>query len=550
MRVQLTISLILVITLLTLVGCSTKNIGDNVTPGRQVSDFSINVLDSSYYGGASVQNFQLETKDYGNDVVVSIQAEGASDLKALYFDLSYDANNYRPLNAEPSYDLNNRSDMLTLSVLKDRGTVHYGQVLANPDWRVGFTGNGEVATVMFRKEATPALRAISTVSVLPLSAAPLTFDGTNLDWYYAWQGDYDQNGETNASDLTPLGLHFGETGFSDTSAAFMIDGDANGEINASDITPIGLNFGHSALGGYNVYHSLDIADYPASNGAPNGAGAALLENVAFSSATGNKATDRLAFTSDATSAPANSYFWVRATDPETSGEGTPSNYVGGNPAEQPVLALTNPPAGGDGTSGNPYVADTSTDYVFSLTDPSDGDVSTDANTTYTVSDVAAGSIAAGSSTLNIEDAYTGTFHVTAVYNGKPNRNDTTIYMTVGTPAAGIDIYPDPADTDWSGVTGDGSSGTPYVMHVDGGFNDDYSTEFSLKADDDTTTHGESGNDIPVGDLTWAINPPFLVTWVTDGTFQANLFTSNYVFAQDVSMNESNHLYVISQSLPN
>lgn len=546
MRVQHTLSILLIFTLLSLLGCSTKNVGDDINPDRQVSEFGLNVLDDSYYGDAGVQDFRLETTDYGDDVVVSIHAEGASGLKALFFDLSYDAERYRPLHARPSDELDNADDMIKLSVFKERGTVHYGQIVTNPDWRTGLTGNSEVARVLFRKEATPVLRATSSVSNFDRSAAPLTLVGTDLNWFYAWQGDYDQNGETNSADLVPIAANFGAVGpFAENSIEFMVDGDGNGEINASDITPIGLNYFNDALGGYNVYHSLDFADVPESNTDDNGA-ATLLENVAFASATGGPPTDRKAFTSDASGAPANSYFWVRATDVAASGEGTPSNWVGGDPSNLPVLALTNPPVGGDGTSGNPFVADTVTDYVFSLTDPVDGDVSTDAATTYTISNPAAGTIAGGSSTLNIEDAFTGTFNVTAMYDGKPSRSDTTVYMTVGGgPTAVIEIYPDPADTDWGGVVGDGTSSVPYIVSEPGGFNDDLSTEFSLLADDDPATTGPSGNDIPVGDLTWAIEPPFLVIWITDGTFAATMFTSNYIFAQDTEMNESNHLYVVT-----
>ncbi len=138
-----------------------------------------------------------------------------------------------------------------------------------------------------------------------------------------------------------------------------------------------------------------------------------------------------------------------------------------------------------------------------------------------------------------------------MYDGKPSRSDTTVYMTVGGSPASIEIYPDPGDADWGGVAGAGTSGDPYVVSEGGGFNDPPAggLQFSLLADDDPGTTGPSGNDIPVGDLTWAIDPPFLVTWISPGTFEATMFTSNYIFAQDSGMNESNHLYVVTQSLP-
>jgi hypothetical protein len=61
-------------------------------------------------------------------------------------------------------------------------------------------------------------------------AAPLLeldVDGSTLKWHFASPGDYDQNGEVNVADLTPLGLHFAETGpFDPLSVLSVIDGDA------------------------------------------------------------------------------------------------------------------------------------------------------------------------------------------------------------------------------------------------------------------------------------------------------------------------------------
>ena len=48
----------------------------------------------------------------------------------------------------------------------------------------------------------------------------LTFDpgGSTLNWGYYSTGDYDQNGEVNVSDLTPLAIYYGQTGPFDPSA--------------------------------------------------------------------------------------------------------------------------------------------------------------------------------------------------------------------------------------------------------------------------------------------------------------------------------------------
>jgi len=77
--------------------------------------------------------------------------------------------------------------------------------------------------------------------------------GFNLTWSYRNAGDYDQNGEVNISDLTPLGIHLGATSSSpDWATAQAADGDGNGLVNISDMTPIGANF-FSQISGYNIY---------------------------------------------------------------------------------------------------------------------------------------------------------------------------------------------------------------------------------------------------------------------------------------------------------
>ena len=162
------------------------------------------------------------------------------------------------------------------------------------------------------------------------SRPQLSFDsGTNtLSWRFSTSGDYDQNGEVNISDLTPLGANFGASSgggaFPYATALSVIDGDGNGEINISDITPIGANFGVRTTS-YNVYTTLDAGDYPPGNGAASTL--AALGTVALDAATGSSGTDRLqfSFTLPEPGDPA-AIYWVRPSD--GAAEGTPSHMVG------------------------------------------------------------------------------------------------------------------------------------------------------------------------------------------------------------------------------
>ncbi|MCB1216441.1 hypothetical protein KDL44_03560, partial [bacterium] len=57
-------------------------------------------------------------------------------------------------------------------------------------------------------------------------------------WSYSNPADYDQNGEVNIADLTPVGVHFGKDSNSpDWATASIADGDGNGLVNLADITP-------------------------------------------------------------------------------------------------------------------------------------------------------------------------------------------------------------------------------------------------------------------------------------------------------------------------
>ena len=118
--------------------------------------------------------------------------------------------------------------------------------------------------------------------------------GIELKWTERLIGDYDQNGEVNISDLSPISaswkvtvsyddplLHGGfalwprgdptAVGAANWSHA-RVDGDGNGEINISDITPISVHW-KQTLSGYRVYRkapgasSFSLID-PA--GAPDG----------------------------------------------------------------------------------------------------------------------------------------------------------------------------------------------------------------------------------------------------------------------------------------
>jgi hypothetical protein len=433
-------------------------------------------------------------------------------------------------------------------------------VLTNLDLRPGMTGDGVVAQIQFAKEATPLVRSVSAAPVSPFSAPVLTTDGVDtLTWHYASIGDYDQNSEVNIADLTPLGVNFGEVGpFAYETSESVVDGDRNGEINLADITPIGQNF-QRVVTGYGIYTSTNTADAGTNDniGANDDHTIDSFDEVAFSTATGTVA-DRKSFSYTIAAVDPNAFYWVRPLDANDSSEGTRSNLVTFGTSNIASFSLQNPPVTGSGTIADHYVLADSAVLNFIVMDPDSNDVSDTA--VYTVSDPGAGSVGAGTHTLNVTPGFTGNFFVSATFEGVSTA-PSSIHFQVGTVTpGGLFIRPDPADADWQGASnaGDGDVGTvdnPWILH-DGAFNPDtdsdgvFELEFSLQA----ATDELFADIIPNADLTWGTGlTPFNVTGINDagseGSFQVNMFTNGYVFAQDSELNESNRIYVVAEDLP-
>ena len=164
-----------------------------------------------------------------------------------------------------------------------------------------------------------------------------------ISWYYANPGDYDQNGLVGISDITPLGVHFGEADdsqlpggilasiedgqptvpFGYRNAASVVDGDGNGQIGIADVTPIGQGF-NGQVEGYKVYAGTDISEYPSGN-----ADSSVLQpigTVLLADSTGTTATERRRFSFEIPLGEEGKSYWVRPFSGNT--EGTPSR-VGG-----------------------------------------------------------------------------------------------------------------------------------------------------------------------------------------------------------------------------
>ena len=88
-------------------------------------------------------------------------------------------------------------------------------------------------------------------------------DGTGqCHWTYANEGDYNQDSQVTASDLTPLGIYFDRKHDAfDWPRARIADGNGDGLVAVTDITPIGQYFGQ-AVDGYiiEISHTPEDGD--------------------------------------------------------------------------------------------------------------------------------------------------------------------------------------------------------------------------------------------------------------------------------------------------
>jgi PKD repeat protein len=442
--------------------------------------FTLKVLDESGLGEALAGEFTLQRSSEGEDVILEVLAEDALDLRAFYFEIEYNPGRYSPQSAKRSMLLGTVG-VLELAVLDRPGRLSHGQIIARPDEHSGFSGDGTLASLRFERQPMQESRsAAQAPSDLASQSMPL-FDPLSgeLSWLYRNTGDYDQNGEVNIADLTPLGKNFGtiagEGGFDDTESLSVIDGDGNGQINIADITPIGIGFGRSASGGYRIYRSADVADYPEDPLGENGSGSELLSTLPFTESLGVSTVDRLAF-SYVVEDPQNfGFYWVRPTD--TAGaEGYASSMVSPPDDTLPVLSLPAPPQIGSGTTADPYEMIPGTQLQFMLVDADGNDVTADPLSIFTVNPEEAGVFTAQTGLLTVGLEFEGPFSVSAGYDGLSAAQVIRCKSNPGGPVAVLtankQFGPAPLSIVFSGSQSSAPGGSGFIVEYSFDWEDD------------------------------------------------------------------------------
>ncbi|MCC7478030.1 hypothetical protein IT575_06175 [bacterium] len=276
--------------------------------------------------------------------MLSLELRGARHLRAVYASVDYDPDLLTPLDASFGPGLGSPEERLELLQFDTGrpGELHLGQTLLGTALSdCPFSGDTALLTIRFAATPSPQQRSLKAASSVPgsdrsASLALWNSAAQTLEWDYALQGDYNQDGRVAVSDLTQIGIHFRKAAPTNLAGRAnmlsIVDGDGNGQITVADLTPIGLNYGQM-VSSYRVYGADSVDDKP---GNTQTSSLSPLGEVAFGAALGNALQERLRFQYQLSGAvPA--YLWVRPSD--GSGEGTPSKYAD-EFVETPLEGLT------------------------------------------------------------------------------------------------------------------------------------------------------------------------------------------------------------------
>ncbi|MDQ3024191.1 MAG: hypothetical protein M3R04_07410, partial [bacterium] len=193
------------------------------------------------------QRLRIERSSDASGELLRIFGSGI-DGSSVYLHLKYDERDVHPAETQRGEALS--EDVLFLGVTTQPGIVVLGLATVGgvrmTGTESGSTGELELAQVRFAHGSFSNSGALARRASDVSDSVPddLRFEGDTLRWTYVGAGDYDQNGETNISDLTPIGVHLGHStsdGQHDGTDA-VVDGDGNGLITLAELSTIGANY--------------------------------------------------------------------------------------------------------------------------------------------------------------------------------------------------------------------------------------------------------------------------------------------------------------------
>ncbi|MCB1187483.1 hypothetical protein KDL29_09985 [bacterium] len=205
-----------------------------------------------------VQGIDVVTTPEGDGVTVSlVAANGFEAGEQLFFNVGFNPSTAHA-EAVQSVVSAQGENVVSLAIESQPGSIDFGAVSTAQGGSAASPGDTLMSFKLKPGEADLGKYVSSAGRNPSLSRAKnLEFhknDGGNwvLEWDYTNPGDYNQDGEVSITDITPIGVHFGQrVANSWNDKKRHIDADSNGEINLGDITPMGQNYG-ARIFAYNI----------------------------------------------------------------------------------------------------------------------------------------------------------------------------------------------------------------------------------------------------------------------------------------------------------
>ncbi|MBN1966461.1 MAG: hypothetical protein JW910_17555 [Anaerolineae bacterium] len=203
---------------------------------------------------ARTAQLELTVEEGSGGPEVTVTTVDLPASAGLFLHLSYDAASFNPTAVTQGADIEGRALMLGVTSPEDHVVI----ALAMPGLAPELSGGLELARVKFNHGAHAAQRTVSVAPAAPVSdlrfllASPET-----LRWTFTNPGDFDQNSEVGAADITPIAQYYLATSTgTDWPYAQVADGDSNGEVNSADMVIIAQNY-LNTLTGYAVQTSAE-----------------------------------------------------------------------------------------------------------------------------------------------------------------------------------------------------------------------------------------------------------------------------------------------------
>ncbi len=240
-----------------LVACG-RGTSDRITPLNFASASQAIIAEQDLIGSADLE---LTTEARGDQLVLTIGARNASNLRGILLTIRLPEGNYRLVEVSDKGFIGAEGEVITFAIEPNKSILPLAIVRINYEDVEGSYGSGVIAQIRLARMSSSASRYISLAPtgdenvVNDLTAIPTGNPNEyTLIWHEKNVGDYNNDGRVDIADVAPLAQNFMKTReqASDQEQFDILDGDGNNKIDIGDITPLAQHF-FTEVAGYNVY---------------------------------------------------------------------------------------------------------------------------------------------------------------------------------------------------------------------------------------------------------------------------------------------------------